>query len=300
MERTVRRADPEIGYTWFESEGEYYVRNADGDLRRVSDDAFRLLSELADGEVSVDDLPENARDIVDTLREEGYLREDDPVVEIVPPEDVTLWPRVLAFLLLFGVGVVAAFRELPTVVPVDGLFTPTSAAAFVALLVVSVVVHESGHYLVASRHCNPTLRFGTVNRVIPAAITNTTDAWMLPRNRRLWITIAGPFAHLLWVSGLVGVHYLLFPENVLLSVLIVSNVAYVASALNPLIHGDGYWLVLDAFDIVDLRTRGIADLRDRTLSPAAAYVVVSYGFAGVLVAFVVAAVAATLGIRIGL
>lgn len=296
MQREIRRSDPDIGYTWLESESEYYVRNREGDLRRVSDDAFRLLSELADGTIVVDDLPENARDIVDVLEDEGYLREGDPVVELVPPDDVVLWSRVLAFVGLFGVAVILASQELPALLAVDELFTPGRTLGFAALMLISLVVHESGHYLAANRFLDPTVRVGTVNGIIPAAITDTTGAWMLPRNRRLWITLAGPFAHLLWTHVLLVGYYVLFPDSVLLSLVAVVNVASVVMVLNPLIHGDGYWLLLDAFGIVDLRTRGIDDLRERELSAAAGYVLLSYGFAVGIVVLTAVQLVALLGL----
>jgi hypothetical protein len=298
MRRETRQADPELGYAWLESEGEYYLRNPEGDLRRVSNDAFRLLSELAEGGMVYEELPENAREIVDVLRDEGYVRNGDPVVELVPPEDVALWPRVAGFLALLGVGAVAAVQAFPRVYPVDGLFTPARVVGFVALMLVSLVVHESGHYLAANRYLDPTVRLGTVNGVIPSAITDTTDAWMLPRNRRLWITLAGPFAQLVWTNALVAVHYLLFPESVLLSLVVVMNVVNVVLVFNPLIHGDGYWLVLDTFGIVDLRTRGIEDLREREFSAAAAYVLLSYGFAVAVVTIGLVNVAAFFGVHV--
>lgn len=298
MRRETRHSDPELGYTWLESEGEYYLRNPEGDLRRISEDAFRLLSELADGSMVYDELPENARQIVDVLRSEEYVGESDPVVELVPPEDIALWPRILGFLVLLGVGAFATLRAFPRVYPVDGLFTPARIVGFVALMLVSLVVHESGHYLAANRYLDPTVRLGTVNGVIPSAITDTTDAWMLPRNRRLWITLAGPFAQLVWTQAVIAVHYLLFPESVLLSLVIFMNVVNVVLVFNPLIHGDGYWLVLDTFGIVDLRTRGIEDLRNWDFSPAAAYVLLSYGFAVGVVTIGLVNVAAFFGIHV--
>jgi hypothetical protein len=90
---------------------------------------------------------------------------------------------------------------------------------------------------------------------------------------------------LVWLVGLVVAYYVAFPESLALNVFIFSTVGSILFSINPLIHGDGYWMLVDGFDLVNLRKRGIADLRERRVSLAAAYVVVSYSFGGAVFVF---------------
>lgn len=279
MQREIRQNDSEIGFTWVESENEYYIRNPTGDLKRISDDGLTVLQELANGTVTRDELPVTAKLLVEQLETEHYLRSDAPVVELIPPDDIRLWPRGLLFLGLVASGVYISMLKLPVSDSIEDLFTPNRMLLFGGLMLVTIAIHEGGHYLASKPYIDPTVRLGTVNGIIPAAITETTGAWMLPRNRRLWIHLAGPFTHLVWLHTVFVIQYLYFPENIVLTVLILSSMANIAFSFNPLIHGDGYWFLLDSFTIIDLRSRGITDVRNREWTFAAGYVLASYTYA---------------------
>lgn len=291
MNRTVEREDPEVGFRWGESEGTYYLEHPDRTgYRRVSEDALTLLRGLAGGDVSRADLADDddAAELVDRLRREGYLDPDAPVVRVERPPDVRLWPRSVAFVALSVVALSVGWVEWTTVEGYDALFAPTRLAAVVALTLLALVVHEAGHYVAARKFVDPTVRLGTVNAVLPAIITDTTGAWTLPRNRRRWITLAGPLVELVVLVGIAAVHYLVFPDSLVLSAAVLSIVGHLLFSLNPLVHGDGYWLLADTFGVVNLRTRGLRDLRRRRPSFAAGYVVVSYAYGFAMLAVSVA------------
>lgn len=279
MQRKIHQTDPEIGFTWVESEDEYYLRNPAGDLKRLSDDGLTLLRELANGSVTSEELPNTAKQLVGRLKTEHYLRPGTPVVELIPPDDIRLWPRGLLFLGLVAGGVSISLLELPVSFSRTDLLTPRRIVLFGVLMLVTIVIHESGHYLASKPHFDPTVRLGTVNGIIPAVITETTGAWMLPRNRRLRIHLAGPFVHLIWLHSVFVIHQLYFPGNIVLTVFILSSLANIVFSFNPLIHGDGYWFLLDSFNVIDLRRRGINDVRNRELTFAAGYVLASYTYA---------------------
>lgn len=282
MHREIRQKDPEIGFTWVESEGEYYTRNPNGDLKRLSADGLTFLQELANGTLSPDDLSETAEQLVEQLKTENYLRDDTPVVELIPPDDIKLWPRLLIFFVLGGVSVFATVLELSAPGASESLFTPLRLVLLGIMTFSIIAIHECGHYLASKQYINPTIRVGTVNGIIPAAITETTGAWMLPRNRRLWIHLAGPFLHLVWLQAILVVHYLLVPQSVVLDFVVLLATFSALFSFNPLIHGDGYWFLSDWFNIVGLRRRGITDLQNHELTRAAGYVLVSYAYAGVV------------------
>ncbi|WP_115863343.1 zinc metalloprotease [Halorussus litoreus] len=274
-----QRRDAQVGYTWGQAEGTYFLRNSDGDLQGVSENAIRLLEDMADGDVTREDLDGGALNLLDGLVDDGFVRLDGSRVgRVVRPEDVRLWPRVLAFLALFGAILAFHADQAPTVEELRSLLTPIRVTILVGLTIASIVVHEAGHYLESRRHFDPTIRLGWINAVIPVVVTETNGAWTLPKNRRRWISLAGPFTELAWVGMLVGVYHALFPESLALNVFIFSSLLSIAFSINPLVHGDGYWLLVDTFDLVNLRKRGIRHLRNLQPSLAAAYAVVSYTF----------------------
>lgn len=284
MDSEIERPDAAVGYTKIEVGGETYIRNPDGDLRRVSDRATALLEKLATGEIALDDLEGTPRELTEQLQAEGYLRPDEPVRRLVPPDDIRLWPRTALFVGLFGLALAAVWTLLPEVFSTDSVFfdpalyTPARIGLVAALVALTIAIHEVGHYLASEPYLDPSLGFGVVNGVLLTVVTDATGAWMLPRNRRRWITLAGPFVEVVWLLGLIATYYLFLPGSLVLEATIVVSISQLSFSLNPLIHGDGYLLLMDTFDVVDLRSKGIEDLRARDPSLAAGYVVLSYGF----------------------
>lgn len=288
MESEIERPDAVVGFTKVEIGEETYIRNPDGDLKRISDRAVALLEKLTTGDVTKEDLEGTPRELVEQLEAEGYLRPDTPVVRLIPPDDIRLWPRTLLFVAFFGLSLLAIWAVLPGIFSADGIFsksalyTPMRIGLVVFLVAITVAIHETGHYLASKPFLDPSLRLGVVNGVLLTVVTDATEAWILPRNRRRWITLAGPFVEVVWLLAVIAIYYLFLPESVVLEATIVVIVSQLFFALNPLIHGDGYLLMIDTFGVVDLRTKGVEDLRERDLSLAATYVVLSYTF-GVLV-----------------
>ena len=278
METEVEMTDTPVGYTWGKSDGNYYLKSPSGGLRRLSEDGWKLLRALAERDVSKDDLEGTPRKIVEELEAEGYLRPGDSVVKLHQPDPIRLWPRLVLFLVLVAVGVVVAWAEFPTMLGASELLVSSRLIPLIGLVLATIVIHEGGHYLASRPFFDPSLRLGVVNGVVPAVITETTEAWILPKNHRLWITLAGPFVQIVWTLLVAGIHYFFLPESGVLSTFLVIMVVETVFILNPLIHGDGYLLLIDAFGVVDLRTTGIEHLRNRSLTLPAVYAVLSYGF----------------------
>ena len=313
MDRNVVVEDAEYGFSWCHVEGRYFLETPDGGFREVNEAVVRLLEKVARGEIPLSALrtqaeggeevideshtsAEEALSLVEGYVEEGVLREDAPVVEILPPDDVTLWPFVagfLAVLSVFGLAVasvvsnvsVAAVRELSV----------GHLAVTMALSAAYLAVHEYGHYAVSDRHFDPSVRFDFVNGVVPAVVTDTTGSWMLPRNWRILINLAGPLVELVAGLPLVALYYL-FPQSLLAQILVVSVFAHVVVSLNPLIHGDGFWILCDYFGLMNVRRKGIEDLTDLRPSWSAAYVVVSYGFGALVAVYMVVMLASFVGL----
>lgn len=296
MERETEVTDGDFGFEWGRSEGQYFLRNPDGDVKRVTRTVVEQLRESARDETGgltdlVDEADERSDAAAAALRElvdEDFIRADAPVERIRSPDDVRLWPRTALFLVLLAVGVVAAYVELRSLPAVPSLLGSLSLAQFAtatALTFALVVVHEYGHYRASKPYFDARFGAGTVNAVVPVAKTITTDAWLLPRNIRRWINLAGPFVELVVLVPVVAVHHALFPDSLILSLLVVFAMSHVAFSLNPLYHGDGYWLLADTIDVFNLRSRGLEDLSNLRPTWFAAYALASYGFAVVAMSY---------------
>lgn len=280
-ETTVR--DAEIGFTWGETDQISYLRNDDGDLRGVSEDVIRLLQDLATGDVERGALPEVEADVVDRLERQGYVREDGHVERVHTPEDIRFWPRAVLFVGLFSLLATVAAREARGLVGAFSEVTPVTIGTILVLLVAGILIHEGGHYLASRPFFEPSIRISTINGVIPSVCTTTQKAWMLPRNRTRWINLAGPMAELVFALVVVGTSLAVGGPGLAVRIFAVMTTFQIVSSLLPVFHGDGYWLLVDTFNMVNLKKRGTADVRDRQLSWASAYVVGSYGFAAVFV-----------------
>lgn len=313
MRREVEIEDAEYGFTWHCVDGQYLLENDDGGFRRVNESVVDLLEKLARGELTIAGLrqqveggsavveesgttAEEVLSLVETYLDRGVLREDAPVTRVVAPDDVRLWPRVVGFLALFAVfGSVVA--------PILGSVSPTfvSRISLFELAVVTVLstaligIHEYGHYAASDHYFDPSVRFDLVNGVVPAVVTDTTGSWMLPRNRRIWINLAGPSLELAVAVPIVALHYA-FPDAIVVQVLLLGVFGHVFFSLNPLMHGDGYWILCDFFGLRNVRSDGIDDLTHGRLSLRAVYVVLSYGFGVVLTLSVVLTLLGLLGL----
>jgi hypothetical protein len=271
MRSETELADSVYGFTWCLTDGQHYVRNADGDIRAVNEQTVELLRLFARGELTRQALcrqrdggpavldeasavdPETVIDLFDRYREDGFLRPDDPVVRLHPPAEVRLWPRLVATLVPIAVvcwvfaGTLPTLRGLaadpPGVWLLVGLFPAT---------MVFVAVHEFGHYAAASR---------------PLAA--------LPVAAAVVAGVATPFS----------------------SLLLAAVVADLVFALNPLFHGDGYWIAADLLGAENVRTRGMEALRRREPTWPAVYVVVSYAVGAAFLLNVVAVTVAVGGVR---
>ncbi|MDS0260360.1 hypothetical protein NDI56_13230 [Haloarcula sp. S1CR25-12] len=295
MEREVEHDDTAYGFVWGTVDGTYFLREPDGGFRTVNRAVVDLLTAVARGSVPLPKLREQADGgtvvvetagttaeealaLVESYIESGVFREGDPVVRLVPPAGVRLWPRVGLFVCLVAVVAVGVAHVLPSLSSafLAGL-TVVDVVAAVGLAAAYVAVHELGHYAVSAHHFDPSIRVDLVNGVLPAVVTDTTGAWMLPRSRRVWVNLAGPLLELVAALPLVALAFL-DPGSRLVTLVLLTVAGHVVFALNPLIHGDGYWIVCDWLGLENVRTDGIEDLRNRRLSWRAAYVTVSYAF----------------------
>lgn len=286
LEPTVEEVDTQFGFTWVDGQDEYFIRNPDDRFKRVSETVIRTLRQKA-SDTTVEDLhaevASESPEAAATIREfhhEGFIRPEKPVERIDSPPDIALWPRALGV----GISVVSlagmAYDTLTAVgLPAPGDFQGQvwTVPLVVCLLLISTAIHEFGHYRVArAQGLDPSFGLSVKNGVIPVAVTRTHGGWALPRNRRRWITLAGPAYGLVWVAVLFGLSGF-FPRQEWLSLAAVACFGAQLTPLFPLFHGDGYLLMVDTLNKPNLKTRGKRSLRQGRFDSAALYVVVSYG-----------------------
>jgi hypothetical protein len=266
-------SEPRFGFTWGEVDGLVWLRNDEGDYKRVSPRVVEGLKRLERGGPEPETLGEPFGDIVETLRDEGYLEEGGDVVEVSTPEAIRLAPRIAIFGVSFAVLACIAILRWDVAWPPPR--DPMINLWVLPFFAVSALLHECGHYLAARPHFEPEIRFGLLNNVFPALITETTGAWRCPRSIRIWISLAGPLVDVLLTLVLAAVHLLWLPDMRLLASLVLVQFFRILFVFNPLLEGDGYWILSDAFDIVNLRTRGWEDLKRGQPTSFALYMVLS-------------------------
>lgn len=289
LEEEIEETDTQYGFTWVSMDDKYRIRTPDKQFKEVPKVVIDTLKEKASS-MSIDELisetaeqDSGAANVLREMYEGGFIREDVPVKRVRPPEDIRIWHRILGVIMLLCL---AGFVWVETVSRLAGPFLDhpisyllDSIPVLIPLVLCSVVVHELGHYYAAWKQgLDPSFGTSVVNGVVPAVVTRTHGGWSLPRNRRMWNTLAGSAFGLVWTLGMFTLYYTVWPHpGVAVAGLLCFNLQF--AALNPLMHGDGYLLMSDLLDEQNVRTRGLADLRERRPTWQAAYAVVSYGFA---------------------
>jgi len=280
-----------VGFTWGETETVVWLAGPDGGYKKIAPELLEALQDLATGERQFDELSEEAREAIRHLEDEAYVTPGGAVTRHETPAPVRVGPRVALFVAAFVVVTGVVLAQLLGVLPgpePNGSGALGQTAVAIAVLVVLTLCHEGGHYLAARPYFKPGIRVTLINWVFPAIVTQTNDAWRCPRSVRIWINIAGPLVDALLTVSLAAVYVLVYPESVVLSVVVSLSFFRLVFAINPLIQGDGYWILVDWLGSVNLRRTGFTDLRDGKPTGPAAYAVCSVLFSllgGVLLAY---------------
>jgi putative peptide zinc metalloprotease protein len=203
---------------------------------------------------------------------------------------VTRWafrPLAVAAFAAVAVAGAIAFVVTPHAVKAHGL---GEQAALVLAILVSVAIHEAGHALTL-RHFGATVRragFGWY-WFAPVAFVDTSDAYALPRAKRIAVSLAGPFASLI-VAGCAGLFaafvHVRSAESIAWSLAAFTYIATLWN-FNPLLELDGYYVLTDLLQRPNLRRDGFMALSGRRRdSVAFAYALgaLAYGATVVFVA----------------
>ena len=159
------------------------------------------------------------------------------------------------------VGVMMAARQWDTVqANLRGAMSWEGVVGFAGALVLSKLIHELGHALMATRHGVRVGHMGVAFLVMwPMAYTDTGESWKLRRSRhRLAIASAGICAELV-LAAWCTLAWAFLPESDLRNALFfLATTAWVLTlAVNasPFMRFDGYYILSDALDFPGLHER---------------------------------------------
>jgi putative peptide zinc metalloprotease protein len=134
------------------------------------------------------------------------------------------------------------------------------------VLILTVCAHEMAHGLACKRFGGQVREMGFMLIYLqPALYCNVSDAWMFPEKaKRLWVTAAGAWLDMvLWTLAVLAWR-ITEPDAALhfaALVVVATTGVRMLFNVNPLIKLDGYYLLADALDIPNLRSRAFRYLR---------------------------------------
>lgn len=143
-----------------------------------------------------------------------------------------------------------------------------------ALFLGAAFVHELGHWIWVRGAMPARVRFSWIGP-FPALAMDLPETWSLPRWRRLLVDAGGFLADA--VVGMAGlVVLLLFPATAkVMRPFLFFHALRAVLSLNPLLPGDGYWLMVDALGCPNLRARAEEAWRARRRNGLALYAILS-------------------------
>lgn len=247
-------------------DGSIWIRTPKKGLFHVDGLTLRLLQELNTGlgvETLANKYKLEAKEIfglLANLEKEGGLvsPRQGKITQGRQPDDIHLVPYAL---LMFFLAVIQVeyFQSLARTLYLrywyEGVFIGICSIA-------PIILHELGHYLAAKPYFPPRLGF-TFLWFFPAVYLDTQGAWCLPRNIRLLINSAGLMSDLVFNSLLVGLVLWKPAFEYFVTPFLVLQYTRWMIILNPLMNGDGYWLLADFTKTVNLRQRGRESLVKR-------------------------------------
>jgi putative peptide zinc metalloprotease protein len=126
---------------------------------------------------------------------------------------------------------------------------------FPVFIFLIAIIHELGHST-ASEYFGvkpKEIGFGFYI-VFPVLYSNVTEIWLLHKNDRVLVNLAGIYFQLL-ISISLMILWLFYPNNsfrVFIDLLLLFNIFIILYALIPFIRNDGYWILSDYLEIPDL------------------------------------------------
>lgn len=179
-------------------------------------------------------------------------------------------PALIVFSLFFLSAVLLLGSQYETVyarLPSFQQFFAADRWLYLALTMAVVkVLHEFGHGLSCKKFGGECHEIGFMLLVFtPCLYCNVSDSWMLPNKwKRVWIGAAGIYVELILASFAAYIWYFSEPgllNDLCLNMMFLNLVSTVLVNGNPLLRFDGYYILMDALEIPNLRQKATEVLK---------------------------------------
>ena len=134
----------------------------------------------------------------------------------------------------------------------------TGLIILVLLNYLAVITHEISHALACKHYKRKVNSGGTILYLgFPAFYVDTTDAWLLPKDQRLFISLVGPYTQA-FLAGAASLTAVLMPGfflNPLLYKFAFLSFVSVFANFNPSLELDGYYMLVDWLELPGLKTK---------------------------------------------
>ena len=139
-------------------------------------------------------------------------------------------------------------------------FSPVNMFCLGLVLVVTKILHEFGHGLVAKHFGGDCHEMGIMILVLtPCLYVNVSDSWLLPNKwHRIAIGAAGMCVEFVLAAICTFVWWFTEPgllHYVALNVMFISSVSTLLFNINPLLRFDGYFMLADYLEIPNMRPK---------------------------------------------
>ncbi|TVP98450.1 MAG: hemolysin D [Planctomycetaceae bacterium] len=169
----------------------------------------------------------------------------------------------LSAVLLLGSQYETVYARLPTF---QQFFAADRWLYLAATMAVVKVLHEFGHGLSCKKFGGECHEIGFMLLVFtPCLYCNVSDSWMLPNKwKRVWIGAAGIYVELILASFAAYIWYFSEPgllNDLCLNMMFLNLVSTILVNGNPLLRFDGYYILMDAVEIPNLRQKATEVLK---------------------------------------
>lgn len=169
----------------------------------------------------------------------------------------------LSAALLLGSQYETVYARLPTF---QQFFAADRWLYLAVTMAVVKVLHEFGHGLSCKKFGGECHEIGFMLLVFtPCLYCNVSDSWMLPNKwKRVWIGAAGIYVELILAAFAAYIWYFTEPgllNDLCLNMMFLNLVSTVLVNGNPLLRFDGYYILMDALEIPNLRQKATEVLK---------------------------------------
>jgi putative peptide zinc metalloprotease protein len=172
-------------------------------------------------------------------------------------------------LLVIGIGGFLFYRTIGIVPDDFSRFDIVTIIGFYLIVSVSIIIHELAHGFTTTHFGREVGGFGLMFYYGGiAAFCDTTDIWMAPRSSRFLVSFVGPYSNFIIGSSLGILAYFSIGDSLVTSILLkaaLMNYVLGIFNLNPLLEWDGYYMLMDYFEIPNMRKRSFRFLRENLI-----------------------------------